>query len=157
MVLIAPIDNILYTLLELSSEISSATFPHQGELEILPTMSKPLPLPPGMLAAEILLPEPNHTYPTPYIYLSNRNDPSPKGDIISIFAIKPALKLVAEVHSGLDHLRGMLFGGEDDKYLIAGGANSKGVKVFERVDGGLGLKLVASNEDIEVPTSFLWL
>ena len=68
--------------------------------------------------------------------MSNRNDPSPEGDIISIFSVAdPAkIELVAEVRSGLKHLRGMAFGGSDDRYLIAGGAHGPGVKVFERTE-----------------------
>jgi len=32
-----------------------------------------------------------------------------------------------------------------------------GVRVFERVDGGRNLKLVAENSSIEAPTGFLWV
>lgn len=111
----------------------------------------------GMLSAEILLPRPNASYTEPYLYASNRNDPSPEGDVIAIFSIADPekLELVAEVRSGLKHLRGMLFGGQDDKYLIAGGVRGGGVKIFERVDGGRGLKEVAS-APLEAPTGFLW-
>ena len=111
-----------------------------------------------MLAAEILIPPPNDTFSHPYVYVSNRNDPSPDGDTISIYSIADINKLesVAEVKSGLRHLRGMVFGGPDNKYLVAGGANDGGVKVFERVDGGKGLKELAS-VDVSAPTGFLWL
>lgn len=111
----------------------------------------------GMLAAEILIPPPNELFSTPYIYVSNRNDPSPEGDVIAIFsaADPEKLELVAEVRSGLKHLRGMLFGGPDLKYLIAGGVHGGGVKVFERIDGGKGLKEVASHS-LDAPTGFLW-
>jgi hypothetical protein len=112
-----------------------------------------------MLAAEILIPKVNSSFPTPYIYLSNRNDPSPAGDIVSIFDFVSdpnKLELIAEVRTGLKHARGILFGGEDDKYMIAGGVNGGGVKVFQRVDGGRGLKEVARNESIAAPTGFLW-
>jgi hypothetical protein len=50
----------------------------------------------------------------------------------------------------------MAFGGPDDKWLVAGGALGGGVKVFERVDGGKGLKVVAANSSVEAPTGFLW-
>jgi 6-phosphogluconolactonase (cycloisomerase 2 family) len=112
-----------------------------------------------MLAAEILLPKPNSSFPTPYIYISNRNDPSPEGDIISIFDFTSdsrKLELIAEVRSGLKHVRSIMFGGEDDKYLIAGGVNGGGVKVFERINGGKALKEVAKNQGITAPTAFLW-
>lgn len=157
------IDGELFTLLELSSRLVRHTFP---PLPTLPkfvtstaTMSSPPPQPNDMLAAEILIPQPNTSFPTPYIYLSNRNDPSPAGDIISIFdfASDPSkLQLVAEVRTGLKHARGMLFGGQDDKYLVVGGANGGGVKVFERIDGGKGLKEIARNEGVKAPTGFLW-
>lgn len=122
-------------------------------------MSNPPPAPNNQLAAEILIPPPNASFPTPYLYLSNRNDPSPQGDIISIFSIQDpdSLDLIAEIRTGLKHLRGMAFGGPDDKYLIAGGVNGGGVKVFERVDGGKSLQLVATNNSIQAPTAFLWL
>ena len=122
-------------------------------------MSNPPPAPTNQLAAEILIPPPNVSFPIPYLYLSNRNDPSPQGDIISIFSIQDSnsLDLVAEIRTGLKHLRGMVFGGPNDKYLIAGGVNEGGVKVFERIDGGKSLRLVATNNSIQAPTSFLWL
>jgi 6-phosphogluconolactonase (cycloisomerase 2 family) len=124
-----------------------------------PTMSSPPPQPTDMLAAEILIPKPNSLFPTPYLYVSNRNDPSPEGDIIAIFDFvsnSSKLQLIAEVRSGLNHARGMLFGGENDKYLVIGGANGGGVKVFERVNDGMGLKEVAKNEGVKAPTGFLW-
>ncbi|THH29036.1 hypothetical protein EUX98_g5153 [Antrodiella citrinella] len=155
--------NVLYTLLELSSEVTAHHFP---PLPAEPRLIDKLPTQghfPGdikelnMLAAEILVPTPNSAFPTPYLYVSNRNDPSPEGDIISIYAIADLEKLnvAAEVRSGLKHLRGMVFGGPDDKYLVAGGVLGGGVKVFERVDGGKGLEQIASI-DVEAPTSFLW-
>ena len=156
-------DDILYTLLELTSEVSAhRLLPLPAEpthITTVPTMSK-FPGPPaelGMLAAEILLPVPNQAYPTPYLYVSNRNDPSPEGDVIAIFSVAnpEKLELVAEVRSGLKHLRGMLFGGPNDKYLVAGGAKGGGVKVFERTEGGKGLQEVAS-VDLTAPTGFLW-
>ena len=122
-------------------------------------MSKPLPKPNDMLAAEILIPSTSAAFPTPYLYLSNRNDPSEEGDIISIFAIaeRDSLELVTEVRTGLKHVRGIVFGGADDKFLIAGGVQGGGVKVYERINGGKDLKVVASDATIEAPTSFLWV
>jgi len=122
-------------------------------------MSSPAPQPNDMLAAEILIPHPNSLFPTPYLYLSNRNDPSPEGDIIAIFDFVSdpgKLQLIAEVRTGLQHVRGMLFGGENEKYLVVGGVNGGGVKVFERINDGLGLKEVAKNEGVKAPTGFLW-
>ncbi|KAJ7066707.1 putative isomerase YbhE [Mycena amicta] len=155
-------DGALYTLHELSSTISKHRFHALPAAPTLigekPTMSNPPTPPHDMLAAELLIPKPNATFSTPYAYVSNRNDPSDEGDIISIFAIEgDALDLVAEVRTGLKHLRGMAFGGLDDKWLVAGGVNGGGVKVFERVDGGRALRQFAANSSIESPTGFLWV
>ncbi|KAJ3513350.1 hypothetical protein NLJ89_g3001 [Agrocybe chaxingu] len=156
-------DGELFTLLELTSKVvRHKLLPLPAVPKFItstPTMSSPLPTPNDMLAAEILVPLPNGSFPTPYLYLSNRNDPSPEGDSISIFSIEnpDSLELVTEIRSGLKHLRGMVFGGPDDRFLIAGGANGDGVKVFERINDGRSLKLVASNASIEAPTGFLWL
>ncbi|KAF9524990.1 Lactonase, 7-bladed beta-propeller-domain-containing protein [Crepidotus variabilis] len=153
----------LYTLLELSSKVVRHRFPPPPEkpkfVASKPTMSNPPPQPNNMLAAEILLPPPNASFPAPYLYLSNRNDPSPEGDIISIFSVENSegLELVDEIRTGLSHVRGIVFGGPDDKYLIAGGANSGGVKLFERINGGKALKEIAFERSIEAPTGFLWL
>ncbi|KAI0941504.1 hypothetical protein AcW1_003379 [Taiwanofungus camphoratus] len=157
-------DDVLYTLLELSNEVTAHQFPPLPKeptlLACVSTMSKPPPPPAlaNMFAAEILSPTLNSTFPNPYVYVSNRNDPSPEGDTIAIYSITDPekLELVAEVHSGLKHLRGMLFGGPDDKWLIAGGVNGPGVKMFERVDGGRGLEEIASLE-LAAPTGFLWI
>lgn len=152
----------MYTVLELSSVLVKHRFPPYPEAPTLvksvATMSNPPPRPNDMLAAELLIPMPNSTYPTPYLYLSNRNDPTPEGDIISIFAISgpDTLELVKEVRSGLKHLRGMLFGGPDDKWLVAGGGKGGGVKVFERIEGGRNLKVVAENPDVEAIVGFMW-
>ena len=43
----------------------------------------------------------------------------------------------------------------DSKFLVAGGAQGGGVKVFLRTDGGKGLKELAS-VDLQAPTAFLW-
>lgn len=158
-------DSELFTLLELSNKLVRHTFP---PLPALPkfiastsTMSSPPPEPNDMLAAEILIPKPNTSFPIPYIYISNRNDPSPYGDSLSIFDFtsgsslgKP--ELIAEVRTGLNHVRSILFGGLDDKYLVAGGVDGGGVKIFERTEGGRGLKEVAKNEFVPAPTGFLW-
>jgi len=161
-VFVAYSDGYLYTLLELKSKISKHRYPSPASaspshITTLPTMSSPPPQPNSMLAAELLIPSTSSAFPTPYLYVSNRNDPSPLGDIISIFSISgDSLQLIAEVRSGLNHLRGMAFGGENDKYLVAGGVNGGGAKVFERIDGGRGLKVVAEMK-LDAPTGFLWV
>ncbi|EIN06380.1 putative isomerase YbhE [Punctularia strigosozonata HHB-11173 SS5] len=191
-------DGVIYTLLELSNTVTAHTLPSLSSNEtprLLAsafTLSNPPPRPQlsvtestpevlsvndntpaeredlPRLAAEILLPPPNATFPDPYVYVSNRNDPHPEGDIVSIF--KPLnksdvashdesskLELIAEIRSGLAHLRGMIFFGPDDKYLIAGGANGGGVKIFERVGGGRELHEIVTLQDIKAPTGFLRL
>lgn len=154
---------VLYTLLELSSEISAHRFAPlpaaPALLSTVPTMSS-FPGPAaelGMLAAEVLVPAPNAAFPAPYLYASNRNDPAPAGDVVAVYSLADpaAPQLVAEVRSGLHHLRGMGFGGAHSEYLVAGGANGHKVKVFERTDGGRGLREVASL-DLQAPTGFLW-
>ncbi|KAF7294515.1 putative isomerase YbhE [Mycena kentingensis (nom. inval.)] len=154
-------DGALYTLCELDNTLVKHRFhalPAQStHIATKPTLLKPPPNPHAMLAAELLIPKPNSAFPTAYAYVSNRNDPSPEGDTIAIFGIEgDALELVTEVHTGLCHLRGMQFGGPQDKWLIAGGVNGGGVKVFERTDGGKGLKEIA-NADVSCPTGFLWV
>lgn len=155
------IEGYLYTICELANRVVKHRFPPlPSEAEFITytsTMSNP-PSPIDMFAAEILLPKPNSTFSTPYLYVSNRNDPSPEGDTIAILSIaNPSrLELVNEVRTGLNHVRGMEFGGMDDKWLVVGGLNAGGVKVFERVDDGKGLKAVAVNGDVDAPAGFLW-
>ena len=158
------LDGYLFTILELTNKVVRHRFPPLPALPTFikstPTMSNPpSPASTRQVAAEILIPPPNESFPTPYLYLSNRNDPSPEGDIISIFSIQnpDSLDLIAEIRTGLKHLRGMAFGGPDDKYLVAGGLKAGGVRVFERIDGGRSLQLVATNNCIRAPTGFLWL
>ncbi|KAJ7672681.1 Lactonase, 7-bladed beta-propeller-domain-containing protein [Mycena rosella] len=155
-------DGALYTLNELNSSLSKHRFPAlpaaPSLIAMKPTMFNPPTAPHDMLAAELLIPTPNSTFSTPYAYVSNRNNPAAEGDTIAIFSIaSDTLELIAEVSTGLKHLRGMVFGGPEDKWLVAGGAQGGGVKVFERIDGGKGLKLIAENSSIEAPTGFLWV
>ena len=105
-----------------------------------------------MLAAEIL-----HT--PGYIYISNRNDPSPSGDPIAIFSLSGSnseAKWIGELRTGLKHARGMAFD-KEGKYLVVGGANAGGIKVFERLEGRIEFREVARTEEVESPTSFVWL
>lgn len=164
-ILIVPPGNTLYTLLELTSKLAVHTLP---PLPLSPshrislfTLSAPLPIPDGMSAAEILLPEPNESFPGTFIYTSNRDDPNPGGDTIAIFSLaagEDQPELVNEVRTGLNHVRGMVFGGDDNKYLVVGGVEGGGVKIFERVDGGKGLEEVAGlgGDVVARPTGFLW-
>ncbi|KAJ7180594.1 Lactonase, 7-bladed beta-propeller-domain-containing protein [Mycena filopes] len=155
-------DGALYTLLELNNTLSKHRFPALPAepclIAVKPTMFNPPAAPHDMLAAELLIPEPNSTFSTPYAYVSNRNNPANGGDTIAIFSIQgDTLELVVEISTGLKHLRGMVFGGPDSKWLIAGGALGGGVKVFERIEGGKGLKVIAVNHGVEAPTGFLWV
>ncbi|KIL60635.1 hypothetical protein M378DRAFT_167864, partial [Amanita muscaria Koide BX008] len=119
-------EGFLYTLCELSNTLVKHRLPalpsEPEHIANAPTITA-IPPPNAMFAAEILLPNPNSTFPTPYVYVSNRDDPSPEGDSISIFSIEEPGKLVLvnEVRTGLKHVRGMQFGGQDDKWLIVGG------------------------------------
>jgi hypothetical protein len=157
------VDGFLYALLELTNSLAKFRFPPLPNeplfMTVTSTLSQPPASPHDMLAAEILIPTPNATFPTPYIYISNRNDPSPGGDTIAIFSIAnpDTLDLIAEVRTGLKNVRGMAFGGPDDKWLVAGGVTEGGVKIFERVDGGKGLKVIAANEGVRAPAGFLWV
>ena len=167
-------ENMLYILLELTSELAVYKF-HSGlrPLTRLTTLStlKESPTPSGMKAAEILIPEPNRSFPTAYIYTSNRDDPHPEGDTIAIFSLEKGVEhpeLVTEVRTGLRHIRGMVFGGEDAKWLAVGGAGSEdkrvgggGIKIYERVERGKGLRQVAELDSTVGSklraTAFLWL
>ncbi|ESK89453.1 hypothetical protein Moror_16142 [Moniliophthora roreri MCA 2997] len=151
-------DGILYTVLELSSSLTTHKLnPEFPFLANVPTRPEASLTADNMLAAEILIPPPNTTYPVPYIYVSNRNDPSPEGDTIAIFTPDVQLGPITQIRTGLSHVRGIIFFGPQDKWLIAGGGNSGGVKVFERVDEGRGLKEVAALGDVNSATGFLYL
>jgi 6-phosphogluconolactonase (cycloisomerase 2 family) len=154
---------MLYTVLELTSVVASHRFPSLPKEPTPVSTSSTYVYPPNLvkdrLAAEILITKPTTLFPTPYLYVSNRNDPCPEGDSIAIFCINnpDALHLVGEVRTGLNHVRGIAFGGEEDRWLIAGGVNGGGVKVFERIDGGRNFRLAAQIKDIKAPTGFIWI
>lgn len=72
----------------------------------------------------------------------------------------PALQLIAQVPTGLQQIRSMALGNVDDggdEFIIAGANTEGGVAVFQRVDGGRNLSLVARNLDIQNRTSFVFL
>ncbi|KAJ6551294.1 Lactonase, 7-bladed beta-propeller-domain-containing protein [Mycena capillaripes] len=161
----------LYTLHELASTLSVQTIPAapNGTARLISTASIiPANPPPNAVwaAAEILIPPPSASFPSQYIYVSNRNTgvQTPTGDSIAIFenldqgTPRERLQLVTQVFTGLDQIRGMEFGGEDDEYLIAGGvAGTAGVVIYKRVDGGRNLTEVVRNTDVPTRTSFVWL
>jgi len=171
---IAIFNNRLFTLHELASTLSVQTLPAQpnGTATTFATVSIIPPNPPaGALwaAAEILIPPPTTAFPTPYIYVSNRNTgtQAPTGDSIAIFEHvnqglpNEGLNLVNQVYTGLDQIRGMEFGNADqggDQFLIASGvAGTGGVIVLQRTNSGRNLTIVARNLDIPTRTSFVWL
>jgi len=158
------LDGTLYVLNELSNTVSAYTLPPLGdgtEVTHITTLSSLKPqsvASPDMLAAEILL----SRGPNPLLYLSNRNEDHPEGDAITIFSPSSAetpFHYVGEVRTGLKHLRAVTFGGENDRYLVLGGLNGGGIKVFERSEDGTQLKELAHLADgiVGKPTSFLFL
>ncbi|ETW75177.1 hypothetical protein HETIRDRAFT_390749 [Heterobasidion irregulare TC 32-1] len=162
---IAISDETLYTLHELASTVTAERVPAppNGTSIITSDLST---VPPNNLtgatwqAGEILIPKPNAKFPASYVYASNRNTGTtldPRGDTVAIFATFPKLKLVAQVYTGLEQIRGMQFGGENDEFLIASGVvGTGGVVVFKRTEGGTNLVEVVRNTDIPNRTSFLW-
>ena len=161
--------------MELTNKLTAHSFTSDKAPELLSeiTLSMPTGLDPlTMLAAELLCPQTNDLFPVPLLYASNRNDPRPSGDVISIFTMLSSnsskLELVGELETGLNHVRSFIFFGPQDKYLIAGGANGGGVKVFERLESvggsvpGARLKEIArlvvdTNDSGLAPTGFLCL
>ncbi|KAF5340449.1 hypothetical protein D9758_013555 [Tetrapyrgos nigripes] len=170
-------DGFLYTLHELASTLTLQRLPAfpNGTSEIIASVSiVPQDPPPGALwaAAEILIPKPTPQFPVPYIYVSNRNtgipDATGKGDSIAIFehvhgdaANEGSLKLVTQVFTGLQQVRGIQIGLEENggnEFLVAAGvAGNGGTVVYRRVDGGRGLEEVARNLDIPTRSTFVWL
>jgi hypothetical protein len=67
------------------------------------------------------------------------------------------LKVVAHVRTGLNQLRGASFSPGDGKYLALAGQGTGDVAIFERINGGLGLKQVAKVAGFEQPTAVVWL
>jgi len=163
-------DNIIYTALELTNEVASHTLPEIPDkstlLLSLPSVKEHKP---DMLLAEILISPGTPAHPSPLLYVSNRNEGLPAGDTVAIYTphhqSKPSAELgessqckfehVNSVATGLHHLRGMAIEGKDARYIVAGGTNGGGIKVFERVEADL--IEIASTEAVEKPTSFLWV
>lgn len=156
---------MLYTLHELASTLTQQIIPSppNGTTPLLANLSiLPPTYPAGsdFHAGEILLTEWSPSFPQPFIYVSNRNtgNVDPRGDTIAIFQVEPELKLVQQVYTGLQQIRGMELGGPENEFLIASGvAGSAGTMVFKRVSGGADLQLVAQNTVIPQRSSFVWL
>ena len=173
-------DDYLYVLHETTSTLSvqkippypNGTSPFISVVSIIPTDG---PADAQWFAAELLIPPISPEFPIPYIYASNRNianrspsgDHDPRGDPIAIFehigkgTANETLELISEVYTGLEELRGFGYGSSilkgGEKYLVALGAQSGGMVVFERVDGGRGLKEVARDDTVEPRSTLLML
>ncbi|KAJ7810470.1 hypothetical protein B0H13DRAFT_2243446 [Mycena leptocephala] len=94
-------------------------------------------------------PPPTRRFPSSYVYASNRfvsGTQDPRGDTIAIFDPRD-LRLVRQVYTGLEQIRGMEIGPGDagEEYLIALGAVSGGMVVYKRTEGGAALEKVAHN------------
>jgi 6-phosphogluconolactonase (cycloisomerase 2 family) len=110
-----------------------------------------------MLAAEIVL-APATSTEAARLYVSNRNDPHAGGDTIAVFSLATSTtppKFLGEVRTGLKHVRGMALD-PTGHYLIAGGADGGGAKIYERAPDSHWLNEIAHTE-LEAPTAFLWV
>lgn len=154
-------DSSLYTLHERANTLTQQTAVTPSstgqptEVASISIIPSDTPASATLYAGELLL---AHT-PSPVMYASNREDPSPAGDAIAVFELNPLTK-VAEIRTGLQHLRGVALVGEDNAYLIAGGMKGGGIKVYERISAAQGyLKEVASLPAgvVDQPSSFIWV
>jgi 6-phosphogluconolactonase (cycloisomerase 2 family) len=157
-------DNTLYTIHEKSSTLTAQAIPSasNGTSDIIANISAvPMDAPTGSLfaAAEVLIPPASAAFPVSNIYTSNRNlaNNDPRGDSITIFSALPNIKLVKQVFTGLNQVRGMQFSPDGDYLVAAGVAGKGGVAIFQRINGGTDLKEVARNTDIATRSSFVWL
>jgi len=160
-------DHTLYIAHELASSLTAQPLPASpnGTSEIKAQL-KTFPAEDASLsgavwaAAEILIPPPNDAFPTPFVYVSNRNTGTttdPRGDSVAIFSIQPEVKLIQQVFTGMQQIRGMEFGGENSEWLILSGVVGEGgVAVFERTHGGANMSLVSRDTTVPTRTSFVW-
>jgi 6-phosphogluconolactonase (cycloisomerase 2 family) len=162
--------DILITLHELTSSITSQRIPPLGQntsdiisnLSIVPEDQAVMP---GakFAAAEVLIPSPNRVFNSILVYASNRNSGTnndTRGDSIAVLCLDEngKLQVINQVFTGLRQVRGMQFGGPDDRYLVTSGvAGDGGVIVFERTGKGDQLVPVANNKEIPNPTTFVWV
>jgi 6-phosphogluconolactonase (cycloisomerase 2 family) len=163
MVVVSPImlGNTLYALHELSSTLTQQTIPPLGtttqppvtaSVSIVPSDSTN---PSALTAAELLLSPISSAFPTQYLYATNRGDSSDAIAIVSIAG--DTLKVVAQVRTGINQLRGATLSPGDGKYLVVAGQGSGAVVVYERINGGAGLKEIARTWGLSSPTSVVWL
>jgi len=169
------IEDRLFTLHETASSLSVQAVPSapNGTSKILSdVLTHPVEDLPGAIwaAAEILIPNPTQRFPTPYIYVSNRNtgtELDPRGDSVAIFELlnkgtkNEKLQLVKQIFTGLEQIRGMEFGPAEkglEEFLIAAGvAGSGGVVMLRRIESGRNMEIVTRNLDILNRSTFVWL
>ena len=114
-------------------------------------------------AAEVLIPPPNKVFNTTLVYASNRNigtNNDTRGDTIAVLSLDAdgKLQIVNQLYTQLRQVRGMQFGGPDDRYLVTGGVSGDGgVAVFERTGKGEQFVEVARNRDVQNLTGFVWV
>ena len=144
--------------------LPSLTTSEPAVLATSPTLfPPPSPTPdPAMLSAELLIPTPSTAFPQSLIFTSNRNDPRESGDTIEVFETLPSVSSttfnhVNSIPTKLHHLRGMVFFGPDEKFLIAGGANGGGIKVFKRTESSVLEEVAWLETEGLNPTGFLVL
>jgi len=162
---IVPLPGILYTLHENANTLTQHTLPPLGGSQASRLVAEFSIVPPGvngsvLAAGELLYAPAGAINKTPLLYASNRNKPNAPpsaGDAIAIFQTEPELRLVGHVDTGLVHLRGVILAGPDQKYLLAAGLYGGGIKVFERINGGLGLKELAKVDGVNLPTGLVWV
>ncbi|KAF9507521.1 hypothetical protein BS47DRAFT_1283103, partial [Hydnum rufescens UP504] len=167
---IVPLKGKLYTIHEMSNTVTEQVIPPldgRGPPKLLANISTlPPTVPASSLhnAAELFVSPPSTCYPMPYLYMSNQNvsplpaQTDPLGDTIAIFTLEPKLHLIRHVHTGLQQLHGVSLGGEYGQYVATAGLAGGGIMVFECVDGGADLKLLAhyAGVGLEKVSSFVW-
>ncbi|KAG5645656.1 hypothetical protein DXG03_005493 [Asterophora parasitica] len=172
---IAFLNQRLFTIHELDNTLTIHTIPTvpNGTASLLASANIVPPNAPAgakFFASGILIPPTTKAFPTPYIYVANRNlgTQDVRGDAIAIYEhinvgkSNEGLKFINHVYTGINQPRGLEFGPADGRggeaFLAVGGvAGNAGVKVFKRVDGGRTLELVATNWDIPTRTAFVWV
>lgn len=164
----------IYVVHELSSAVTEQKLPRLPGNDSPKLLANVSTIPPGAPAGAIwnaaeLFVSPLLPIFTPgqrYLYASNRNvatDPSaldPRGDTIVIFETVPVLRVIKQVYTGLSEIRGLAIGGDSQhQYISAAGLTGGGIAVFEIVDGGKDLTLLARNNGLgaQSVSSFVWL
>jgi hypothetical protein len=99
---------------------------------------------------EVLIPSPNSVFSSTFVYASVRQNDTTKGDSIAIISLQQdgKMELVSQFFTGLTSIQGMQFGGDNDRYLVAGAASAPGgVIVLERVGKGDNFTKVGTNNE----------